>query len=128
MAVVVKFNKSMDHMLRGAGGAVDLDMRRRALAVQRAARAQVGKKTNNLMKSIHSRRTRDGIGPYWAVGTKVNYSLIHHEGSPMHLIVPNRRQVLRFSSGTRIVYARSVAHPGTKANKYLGDNLYLALL
>lgn len=118
----------MDHMLRGAGGAVDRDMRRRAMLVQNAARAQAGKRTGRLIQSIHSRRSRDAIGPYWAVGSRVSYSLIHHEGSPPHVIVPNRRQVLRFTAGSRVVYTRSVAHPGTRANRYLKDNLYLALL
>lgn len=128
MAVVVKFNKSMDHMLRGPGGAVDRDMRRRALLVQGGARAQVGKRTGALGASIHTRRSRDAIGPYWAVGSNMNYALIHHEGSPPHMIVPNRKQVLRFTAGTRVVYTRSVAHPGFRANRYLKDNLYLALL
>lgn len=128
MAVIVNFNKAMDHMLRGPGGAVDNDMRRRALLVQGAARAQVGKRTGALGASIHTRRSRDAAGPYWAVGSKMSYALMHHEGTPPHMIVPNRKQVLRFTAGSRIVYTRRVAHPGTRANRYLKDNLYLALL
>ena len=128
MTVIVKFNKAMDHMLRGPGGAVDRDMRRRALVVQAAAKAKVGKRTGALGASIHARRSRDVTGPYWAVGSTLNYALLHHEGSPPHVIVPSRRQALRFTAGGRVVYTRQVSHPGFRANRYLKDNLYLALL
>ena len=128
MAVVVKFNKEFDHMLNGMGGMVDLDMRRRAMVVQTAARAQVGVRTGKLKASIHTRRRRNVLGPYYEVGSTVNYAYLHHEGAKPHVIVPNRVQVLRFTAGSRIIYSRKVLHPGVRANRYLKDNLYLALI
>lgn len=128
MAVVVKFNKEFDRMLNGMGGMVDLDMRRRAMAVQTAARAQVGVRTGRLRGSIHTRRRRNTLGPYYEVGSTVNYAYLHHEGAKPHVIVPNRVQVLRFTAGSRVIYTRKVLHPGVRANRYLKDNLYLALI
>lgn len=128
MAVVVKFNKEFDHMLNGMGGMVDLDMRRRALAVQSAARSQVGVNTGRLKRSIHTRRRRNVFGPYYEVGSSVNYAYLHHEGTKPHVITPNRVQVLRFTAGSRVIYTRKVNHPGVRANRYLKDNLSLALI
>ena len=130
MAVVdVKFYPNFNHMLNGAGGMVDNDMRRRALTVQSAARRQVGDRTGVLRKSIHSRRSRDSFGPYWYVGSTVSYAYMHHEGTRMHLIVPRGGGgKLKFVSKGGLVFATSVVHPGTKPNRYLKDNLGLALV
>ena len=125
--VDVKFYPNFNHMLNGAGGMVDNDMRRRALTVQGAARRQVGRRTGVLQKSIHSRRTRDSIGPYWYVGSTVSYAYMHHEGTRPHMIARTRGK-LRFAKGGTGGFAVAVSHPGTKPNRYLKDNLYLALL
>jgi len=39
------------------------------------------------------------------------------------MITPNRAKMLKFQSRGRTVFAHVVMHPGTKANKYLSDNL-----
>ena len=128
MAVIVKYNSQMAYMLKGPGGIVDRDMRRRAITVQQAARASVGVRTGVLKASIHTRRTMRATGFAYEVGSTQNYALLHHEGTRPHMIIANRAQSLRFTSGGRVVYARTVAHPGTRANRYLKDNLYLALV
>ena len=126
--VDVKFYPNFDYMLNGAGGMVDVDMRRRALTVQSAARRQVGRRTGILQKSIHSRRSRDAFGPYWYVGSTISYAYMHHEGTRAHVIKRNGGGVLKFATSGGIVFTPVVKHPGTKPNRYLKDNLYLAVV
>lgn len=90
-----------------------------------AAKAQVGVRTGALRASIHMRHLRDSRSQYVKIGSKKKYAYMHHEGTKPHLITPNRAHVLRFVSRGRLVYAHAVRHPGTKANKFLSDNLRL---
>jgi hypothetical protein len=62
------------------------------------------------------------------IGSTVEYALAHHEGTKPHIIRPDRAKALRFTSGSRIIYSRAVKHPGTRANRYLKDQLYIAVL
>ena len=126
--VDLKFYPNFNYMLNGAGGMVDIDMRRRALTVQAAARKQVGRQTGILQKSIHSRRSRDTFGPYWYVGSTVSYAYMHHEGTRRHTITRSGGGKLRFATSGGIVFTPIVRHPGTKPNRYLKDSLYLALV
>ena len=126
--VDIKFYPNFNHMLNGAGGMVDNDMRRRALTVQGAARRQAGRRTGVLQKSIHSRRSRDAFGPYWYVGSQISYAYMHHEGTRPHVIMRSGGGKLRFVTKGGIVFSPMVKHPGTKPNRYLKDNLYLAVV
>lgn len=98
-----------------------------ALAIVAAARRQVGVRTGNLRQSIHvMKRSRLGnIGHSLEVGSNVKYALMHHEGTPPHKIEAGLNQFLRFSVRGRAVITRTVQHPGTRANRYLKDNLHL---
>jgi hypothetical protein len=60
------------------------------------------------------------------IGSDNEIALLHHNGSRPHAISARGPQVMRFSNRGRMVYSRQVAHPGTKPNRYLSDNLYLA--
>jgi hypothetical protein len=40
-------------------------------------------------------------------------------GTRPHIIRPSRRSRLRFEVGGKVVFARLVHHPGTKANNFL---------
>lgn len=130
MANIVTFkpNKQMDFMLQNQYGEVGRYIARKGREITLAAKRQVGVSTGRLKESIHMRHRRDGMGQFVEVGSTVNYALIHHEGARPHIIIANRAQTLRFSSGGRVIYTRQVAHPGTRANRYLKDNLYLAIL
>jgi len=92
-----------------------------------AATMQVGVDSGRLKKSLKMTHERAGTGQFVKVGSKLNYALMHHEGTRPHIITPNRAQILAFNKGSRVIYATQVRHPGTKANRYLKDNLYLAL-
>jgi len=68
--------------VRDGGGGVMADLTRRAGNVQAGARAQVGKKTRRLERSIVKRPGVDGTGPYVDVVTEgVHYAGYHHNGN-----------------------------------------------
>lgn len=128
MTVVFKSYPSMDYMLNNPGGMVGQYIRKKGELIMMAAKRQVGVSSGRLLKSIHVRHLRDSRGQFVKVGSDVSYAAIHHEGARPHVIVANRAQALRFTAGGRVVYTRKVNHPGTRPNKYLSDNLYIAIL
>lgn len=125
MTRVVIRKAELDFMLNNPSGDVGRYLAKKGRIVQAAARSQVGVRTGALRASIHMRHLRDSRGQYVKIGSALNYALLHHEGSKPHLIVPNRATVLKFATRGRVVYAHAVMHPGTKANRYLTDNLKL---
>lgn len=81
--------------------------------------------------NVRSGELRDSIGhtPARAVGTqartevfaRAEHAIWIHEGTRPHEIRPRRAKALRFTIGTRVVFARRVWHPGTTANPFLRD-------
>ena len=124
---IVFYDPQIDYLLNNPDGPVGKSLTRRGIKVLVAARRQVGVDTGKLQKSLRINRERAARGQFVKVGSKLNYALAHHEGSRPHIITPTRAQVMVFNKGSRVIYATSVRHPGTKANRYLTDNLYLAL-
>ena len=125
MATVVIRKAELDFMLNNPSGDVGRYLAKKGKIVQAAAKAQVGVRTGALRASIHMRHLRDSRGQFIKVGSSLNYALLHHEGSKPHIIVPDRATILKFATRGRVVYAHAVRHPGTKANRYLTDNLKL---
>lgn len=107
-------------------GPVIPHLRRIGRVIVAAARRQVGKDTGELARSIHYDLHRYGGLPEVWIGTYNSIAYLHHEGTRPHAISARNKTFLRYSSRGRIVYARTVMHPGTKPNRYLTDNLYLA--
>lgn len=120
------FHRELDHMLNSPSGQVGVNLQRKGRIMVIAAKRQVGKDTKELEGSIHLIHTRVGQYQQLWIGSRSKHALIHHQGSRPHAIVPRHQQLLRFSKNGRMVYARSVMHPGTKANKYLSDQLKYA--
>jgi len=119
---------ALDVLLKSRGGAVGRDLERRALKVKVAAQAQVGVKTGALKASIHLEHNRTAYGQQMLVGSDLNYAYMHHEGTRPHVILPSPGKTLRFRGrGGAIVHTERVDHPGTRANRYLSNNLYLAI-
>jgi hypothetical protein len=112
-----------DTMLNSTRGTVGRYMHKKAVLMTTAAKAQVGKKTGNLMRSIKYVHSRNSLGQSFTVGSNLNYALLHHEGTKPHIITPNEANILRFTAGGRVVYTHKVNHPGTRPNKYLSDQL-----
>lgn len=77
---------------------------------------------------IESRRTFS-LRSVYTIGSDVSYAPMVHDGTPPHVIRPKRaytlsrgrKPALRFTVGGRVVYARVVNHPGTKARPFLDD-------
>ncbi len=109
-------------------GAAMQRLRRIGRTIVTAARSQVGKDTGELARSIHYNIQRWGALPEVWIGTYNQIGYLHHEGTRPHAIAARNGAFLRFSSRGRVVYDRTVMHPGTKPNRYLTDNLYLARL
>ena len=122
------YEPQVDILLKQPQGVVGRSLTRRGRKILAAAGLQVGVDTGELLKSLkittHSRSTR---GQFIMVGSKLNYAYMHHEGTKPHIIAPRRSQVMVFASKGNVIYTTSVKHPGTKPNRYLTDNLYLAL-
>lgn len=115
-------------MINGDDGLVGRYMERKARAITAAAKAQAGYKTGALKKSIHYRHTTHAYGHKLWIGSRLSYAYMHHEGTKPHLILPKKAEVLRFSKGTRVIYSRAVLHPGAKPNRYLSNQLAIALI
>lgn len=49
----------------------------------------------------------------------VDYAAAVNDGTRPHIIRPRNAQALRFRIGGRVVYAKVVHHPGTRANPFL---------
>jgi hypothetical protein len=117
--------RSLDFLLNDPYGPVGRYLFVRGRAIMAGAKSQVGVKTGRLKASIHMRQERAPFGQVLRVGSPLSYALMHHEGTRPHIITPNKAQVLRFTSGGRVIYTHAVKHPGTRPNRYLTDNLYL---
>ena len=125
MTKVNFFEPALRKLLKSPDGAVGKHLRKKGKLVELAAKRQVGVRTGALRSSIHMRHGRDVRGQYVMVGLKLPYAKMHHEGTRPHMIFPNKASILRFSKRGQVIYAHAVAHPGTRANKYLTDNLKL---
>lgn len=117
--------RALDFLLNDPYGPVGRYLFSRGRAIMAGAKNQVGVKTGRLKASIHMRQERAPFGQQVRIGSPLSYALMHHEGTRPHIITPNRAQVLRFTSGGRVIYTHAVKHPGTRPNRYLTDNLYL---
>jgi len=53
------------------------------------------------------------------VGTNVNYAGYVEEGTRPHKIRPSNKRFLRFVIGGKVIFAKEVNHPGSKAKPYL---------
>lgn len=115
-------------VFRSRDGIVGRDLFARATRVQLAAKAQAGVRTGLLKRDITKNWTSTtGADLAIRIGSSRRYALVHHEGSSPHVIRPRSVKALRWvNNNGDVVFARSVRHPGTRANRYLTDNLHLA--
>lgn len=133
-------NSALARLERSPQGMVIRDLVRRGQLVQEAAQQQVrlghigggpGGRPN-LRYTIVKRLVRDGSNelPTMLIGSDSPIALLHHEGSRPHEIVPRRKKVLVFyadSGRGPLVFTRRVRHPGFRGNRFLTENLPLAV-
>jgi bacteriophage HK97-gp10 putative tail-component len=67
---------------------------------------------------VESRRTFT-FRSVFTVGSDVEYAAMVNDGTRPHQIRPRNAKALRFRVGGRIVYAKVVNHPGTRARPFL---------
>lgn len=123
MARVKFYNSVLDNLLNDPNGEVGRWLKGKGREIQNLAKTKVGVRTGKLRNSLHMRHMRESRGQYVWIGSTLDYALAHHEGTAPRTIVPKSGKVLRFVSRGQIVYAHSVQHPGTKANRYLSEAL-----
>jgi hypothetical protein len=76
--------------------------------------------TGRLRSSIRvERRSFLGFRSRWTIGSDVEYADMVHDGTRPHIIRPRRAKALRFRAGGRVVFAKVVRHPGTRARPFL---------
>ena len=116
MGVSIQVDRSgFDRLIRGRAG--DALLRRRAERIAQRAR-ELSAGNGSIPAGI-------SVGPI--VNGKVSilstnpHTLLVHNGSRPHKILPRTKQFLRFTVGGRVVYARAVSHPGFKGNPFLTD-------
>lgn len=123
--VFVENKPAIDYMLKSPYGDVGMYMRRGAIVVQNAARAQVGVGTGRLKASIGYKQERTALGQKVTIGSSLSHALLHHEGTKPHVITAKPGGMLRFTRGSRVVYRQAVVHPSTRPNPYLTRSLPL---
>jgi hypothetical protein len=121
---LVIYKPVLNFELNDPKGMVGRHMHRLGLDIKRDAQAQAGLKTGALRKSIKLEHRGSPNGQTLKIGSNLHYALAHHEGTRPHIITPNPpNKVLQFSKGSRLIRTTMVRHPGTRANKYLSDQL-----
>lgn len=116
----MKWNEpALDRLLNQPSGPVGRHMKKIGLKILAGAHSAAGHDTGELKAKLYMRQGRKGNVQYVEVGTKAKHGLVHHEGSKPHQIRPANGRVLRFNVNGRVVYARKVSHPGTRAVRYL---------
>lgn len=128
----------MADMLRSPGGIVMRDLTDRATRVQLAAQSQAKSTTKGsgrLAAGITKRPARIGLNPLIMVGCwNIPYAIYVHEGTKPHIIRARNAKALAFKWAANpsthpsgLSFFASVNHPGTKPNRFLSDNLHLAV-
>jgi bacteriophage HK97-gp10 putative tail-component len=105
---------------RAIRGASMSELRRVGPMVVNRAKILCPVDTGRLRASIQGdyRRTWT-LRPQFTVFSDVEYASMVNDGTRPHVIRPKNASVLRFEVGGRVVYARVVHHPGTRARPFL---------
>lgn len=120
-------NVGMHFLLDNPAGPTGRHLRKIGLFILRSGRKLAGRDTGRLRRSMYMRQHYRGRVQYVEVGAKVPYAYDHHEGTRRHTIRATPGRVMRFNVGGKVVYAKKVDHPGTKATKFLTTPMRIAV-
>lgn len=137
MAGVIIDGARMAELLRSPAGVVGQMLITRATRVQVAAKHDAPRRSGCLGDTIVKRAVEeDPVGlsirivsdttPCTPPG-KEPYSYFVHEGTPPHPIIARPGGVLAFDWMGQTIFVKSVQHPGTQPNRFLSNNLPLAV-
>lgn len=128
MTFVRFYEIPLQNLLAGRDGAVALDLARRAIKVENAAKLTASSapkvRSGRYRTSISWRLDRDIRGLFAEIGSKVPYALPLERGTPPRIIVPKRKKALAWPGGAHPV--KRVRHPGTRAYHVLERALQAA--
>lgn len=133
MTVVKLFPEAMDGLLKSPDGVLGRWMQERGRIVQLAAIRDCPKSSTHsggvaLSESIRMRWNPTLNGQMITVGAYKPYAVFVHEGTRAHVIHGNPLLAFLWPKvGDGIFIRASVQHPGTKAQRFLSDNLPLFL-
>lgn len=117
MASVRLDRASIRRAIRGASMS---ELRRVGPMVVNRAKILCPVDTGRLRASIQGEARRTWtLRPQFTVFSNVEYAPMVNDGTRPHVIRPKNAQALRFVVGGRVVYARVVHHPGTRARPFL---------
>lgn len=130
MAVVIYRPNPVGYtqVTRSPSGLVGRHLKSLGRKVEMLAKRDVGVKTGRLRSSINSSLTLGPTGLAVTIGSSNRIALMHHEGTRRHVIVPKYAKFLVFRANGKLVMAKKVNHPGTRANPYLTRNLRVVVL
>lgn len=110
------------------GECIGRDLTRRLRTLEFRAKASAGVKTGMLRASINTKRRVVSDGLEGTVGSARRYAGAHHQGARPHIIRPRKiGGWLRFTVAGRVVFAKSVHHPGNRPNLFLSRHLLEAV-
>ncbi|WP_239404560.1 hypothetical protein [Frankia sp. Cj3] len=126
-------------LLASPAGPVGRSLALRGHRVLEAAREQVGvgrpdplgRQRSRSPGALRASLRMEAHGAVVRVGSSNPIALLHHEGTRPHAIYPRRpggRLVFYWDRIGGVAVLPMVHHPGTAPNRYLTDNLHLALL
>jgi hypothetical protein len=90
--------------------------------VAREARRIAPERTGRLKRNIHARNAKF-TGPLTAeseIYVRVRYAKFVIGGTRPHIIRARRAKALHFQMDGRDIFAKSVQHPGTRPNNFIG--------
>lgn len=136
MSATIRGKRELEARLRAIGDTSKV-LRKFAPEGLRQIKIETPRKTGNLGRNNSILSVSDTEVRY---GNRANYAAPVHEGSRPHDIVPKRAKALRFAaspggarltgtprSGSQVVFAKRVRHPGNKANPWMARGIRLAL-
>jgi len=94
----------------------DRDLRKRAERVASRARQLA---PGSMKRAITTELTGQGRDRTALVTLTHPAAAFVTKGTRAHIIRPRTARVLRFTSGSRVIFARRVLHPGTRPNEFM---------
>ncbi|MFH8577113.1 hypothetical protein [Streptomyces zaomyceticus] len=121
MSVEVRIDQGrIARALRARGGIAERALRRKTQKVAGIAERRAPGSMGDYVSWTIEEGPRGLQGVITCDHPAVRYVL---DGTRPHVIRPRNAKALRFDMGGRIVFAKKVNHPGTRANNFLGEAL-----